>query len=208
VLADDPLGYWRLGETSGSTATDSSGHGRNGAYVNGVGLGIAGALLGDSNTAASFDGVNDCVQVPNDTALRLNASWTIEFWARQISWKNSVPGILGKGAGHTPHGYMVWADPSGSLWFERNNKKISTGSGALTSSFRYFVVSYDGSKLRWYVNGVLKSSLSANFPPNNGTQPLTIGKANEFGNNALDEVAVYGNALTAAEIAAHYAAGA
>jgi hypothetical protein len=207
VLADNPLGYWRLGETSGVIASDSSGHGRNGTYVNGVGLGLAGALYGDPNKAASFDGVNDNVQVPDDPALRLNASWTIEFWARQISFANSFPGILGKGSAHTPHGYVIWADPLGDLWLERNNKDISSGAGALTSSFRYFVVTYDGSKIRWYVDGVLKTSSSANFPANNGTQPLTIGEGNEYGNNALDEVAIYGTALSAARIAAHYTAG-
>ena len=208
VLADNPLGYWRLGETSGTTAADSSGNGRNGSYVNGVGLGIAGALFGDPNTAASFDGVNDSVQVPDDSALRLNASWSIEFWAKQISWKNSFPGILGKGAGHTPHGYEIWADASGAVWFKRNNHQASTGSGALTSSFRYFVVTYDGSNVRWYVNGVLKATAAMNFPPNTGTQPLTIGEANEYGNDGIDEVAIYSTALSAARVSAHYAAGA
>jgi hypothetical protein len=207
VLADNPLAYWRLGETSGSTAADSSGHGRNGSYVNGVGLGISGALFGDPNTGAGFDGVNDSVQVPDDAALRLNASWSIEFWAKQISWKNSFPGILGKGAGHTPHGYDIWADPSGALCFERNNHQASTGSAALTSSFGHFAITYDGSNLRWYVNGVLKSTTAANFPPNNGTQPLTIGEANEYGNNGIDEVAIYSTTLSAARISAHYAAG-
>jgi hypothetical protein len=207
VLADNPLGYWRLGEANGGTAADSSGNGRNGSYVNGVGLGVAGALFGDPNTAAAFDGVDDCVQVPDDSALRLNASWSIEFWAKQISWRNSVPGILGKGAGHTPHGYVIWADPAGALWFERNNHKASSGNGALTSSFHHFVVTYDGSNVRWYVNGVLKTTVAMNFPPNNGTQALTIGEGDEYGNNGIDEVALYSTTLSAARIAAHYAAG-
>ncbi len=35
VLEDAPVGYWRLNETSGTTAVDSSGNNRNGTYVNG-----------------------------------------------------------------------------------------------------------------------------------------------------------------------------
>ena len=208
MLADNPLGYWRLGETSGTTAADSSGHDRNGAYLNGVTLGIPGALSGDPNTAASFDGVNDCVQVPDEQALRLNGSWTIEFWAKQIAFANSFPGLLVKGSAHTPHGYLIWADPFGGLWLERNNKEISTGRGALTSTFRYFVVTYDGSKVRWYVDGALTATSAAHFPANNGKQPLTLGEGNEYGNDGLDEVALYGSALSAARVAAHYAAGA
>ena len=33
VLADAPLAYWRLGESGGATAADSSGNGRVGTYV-------------------------------------------------------------------------------------------------------------------------------------------------------------------------------
>ncbi|MCJ7692985.1 MAG: hypothetical protein MUO22_06170, partial [Sedimentisphaerales bacterium] len=58
VDALNPLGYWRLGESSGTTATDRAGS-YNGTYSGGVTLGTTGALSGDSDTAASFDGSND-----------------------------------------------------------------------------------------------------------------------------------------------------
>ena len=45
------IGYWPLWEASGSTATDISGNGRNGAYTN-VTLGQTG--IGDGKTAAKF----------------------------------------------------------------------------------------------------------------------------------------------------------
>ena len=44
VLADSPLAYWRLGESSGSTAADASGNGRTGSYLNTPTLGAGGAL--------------------------------------------------------------------------------------------------------------------------------------------------------------------
>lgn len=34
ILADSPLVYWRLGESSGTAVTDSSGNGRDGFYAN------------------------------------------------------------------------------------------------------------------------------------------------------------------------------
>jgi hypothetical protein len=43
VLADNPVGYWRLGETSGTTATDETANNHSGTYQNGVTLGAAGA---------------------------------------------------------------------------------------------------------------------------------------------------------------------
>src|SRR5262249_54513852 len=64
VLADNPIGYWRLGETSGPTAFDSSGLGHNGTYTGGVTLGVPGAIVDDPNTAARFNGSTGYVAVP------------------------------------------------------------------------------------------------------------------------------------------------
>ena len=43
VLADHPLAYYPLNDTSGTAATDSSGNGLNATYVGGVQLGLPGA---------------------------------------------------------------------------------------------------------------------------------------------------------------------
>src|SRR5437879_6520568 len=42
VLADNPLGYYRVSETSGTTAFDSTTPAENGTYLNGVTLGVPG----------------------------------------------------------------------------------------------------------------------------------------------------------------------
>jgi len=62
VLSDSPLAYYKLGETSGTVATDSSGQGKNGTYVNGVSLGAPGPLVGVTNYAASFNGTSAASQ--------------------------------------------------------------------------------------------------------------------------------------------------
>jgi Concanavalin A-like lectin/glucanases superfamily len=175
-------------------------------YANGVTLGSAGALTGDGDTAATFDGSDDNVTVPDDAPLRLNGSFTIEFWARQISFANRLPGILDKGTG-TLHSYAIWADSSGELWFDRHNRVAGSGGGALTAAFRYFVATYDGTHLRWYVDGVLASTTALSLPHNSNTEDLQIGNADDYGNNTIDEVAIYASALSAARVAAHYAAG-
>jgi hypothetical protein len=147
------------------------------------------------------------VQVPDDPALRLNGFWTIELWARQISYANPFPGILGKGPSQTPHGYAIWADSSGDLWLQRHNREADSGSGALTSTFRYFVVTYDGVDVRWYVDGVLRTTTSLNWPTNNGSASIEIGSAQDYGNDDIDDVAIYSTALSAGRIATHYTAG-
>jgi hypothetical protein len=54
------VGYWRLNESSGTSAGDSSGSGHGGT-ASGVSWGEDG--IGDGDTAAGFDGVNDYVDV-------------------------------------------------------------------------------------------------------------------------------------------------
>jgi hypothetical protein len=62
ILADNPIGYWKLDETSGGTAVDTAGGFGNGTYTNGPLLGQA--YLGYNNTnskSVDFDGTNDHV---------------------------------------------------------------------------------------------------------------------------------------------------
>ena len=83
VLADNPSGYWRLGEASGTVAFDETANHLNGAYKNGVGLGMPGAVATDTNTAAFFDGGNDRVEWTDLPGLdpRTN-DFTIEGWVK------------------------------------------------------------------------------------------------------------------------------
>jgi len=210
VLADGPIAYWRLGESSGTTAVDTTGNGHTGTYLGGVTLGVPAALVGDTDTAARFNGSNGMVQVPDSAPLRLNGSWSIEFWAKQIAYMNTYPGILGKGTPTNTTGYGIWSDSQGALWFMRNNKVSGSGNGALTTAFRYFVLTYDASshKMRWYVNGALATTTTVSLPTSSGTQPFQLGQGyGYFGNNDLDDIALYGAALSSTQVATHYAVG-
>ncbi len=53
ILRDRPAGYWRLGNSSGTTVTDELGA-NNGTYFASPTLGVAGLLTDDSNTAVNF----------------------------------------------------------------------------------------------------------------------------------------------------------
>src|SRR5262249_37607737 len=62
ILADNPLGYWRLGESKTSMpAEDATTNGNDGTYVGEVTLGHPGAIVGDPDTAALFDGATGFV---------------------------------------------------------------------------------------------------------------------------------------------------
>lgn len=81
VLATNPFGYWRLGEASGTVVHDEMGL-HNGIYANGPTLGVPGLLTGDSNTAVTFDGVNQSLAIANGLPDAAPGGTTWAFWCR------------------------------------------------------------------------------------------------------------------------------
>src|SRR5690348_425559 len=94
VMADAPVGYWRLGEPPGLSspfaAADASGNANPGTYSNGGGA-LAGVTLGraalvsGSDGAALFDGLGGHVTVPRIGAYLLTSSIAAEAWVRVSS---------------------------------------------------------------------------------------------------------------------------
>ena len=67
----------------------------------------------------------------------------------------------------------------------------------------YLVETYDGSTLRFYVNGAQVSSVARTGSILTSTNPLQIGSDSIYGqyfNGLIDEVRIYNTALSAAQI--------
>lgn len=79
VIESNPVGFWRLGEASGATATDSMSA-NNGTYVNTPTYGVAG-VDDAGNTAITFNGTDEYMSVGNPAALQLSTG-TLEAWVK------------------------------------------------------------------------------------------------------------------------------
>ncbi len=97
ILADSPIGYWRLNEpqkiesTSVIANSGSVGAAGNGAVFGGLNTVNGGAtspLVGDANTAMGFPGPDGRIDVPWNAGLN-TPSYTVECWARMDSWANA-----------------------------------------------------------------------------------------------------------------------
>jgi acid phosphatase type 7 len=207
VLNDGPIAYWRLGETGGTTAADASGNGHAGTYSGGVSLGSTGAIAADSNSAATFNGSTGQVSIPDTSGLRLNGAFSIELWAKTTSFVNSWPGLLVKGSASTANGYLIWYGSDGTLHFKRNGYDFTTPAGAITSSYKHLVVTYDGTTARWYINGALVRTATVSYPSSTDTSALMLGRGDQYGAEGLDEVALYDKTLSAVQVSAHYSQG-
>src|SRR5262249_55411434 len=117
VLADGPIGYWRLGERLGSvSAFDASGNGNNGTCSGGITFGQPGFQGGD--TAALFDGRTGRIVVLNSNSLN-PPHITMEAKVRwdglndsnqgvyqRILEKSSFPELAQYGMGILPDGHV------------------------------------------------------------------------------------------------------
>jgi hypothetical protein len=218
VLADSPVGYWKLDETSGSNAADSVG-GRTGTYTNGPVLGQSGALPDAvNNKAVSLDGSNDRISVPYAAALS-PATFTLEAWVKlngTASWQEVAGSYDETSPGGGYRGY--WLGVNGTNWnWEIDNGTTYTLIGApvpAVGSWTHLVGTFDGTTGKLYANGALIASSAAAYAPN-ANSPFAIGSTyyrssanwSDAFNGAIDEVALYNTALTATKIRTHYNTG-
>lgn len=208
VLADKPLGYWRLGEKSGTTAADSSGNGNDGVIKGTTALGEQGALTGDADTAYYFDGgASSYVDFGDTLDFSGKAPFTIEGW---VYPQTKGRGFFGKvGYGTDYQGYFI-AEGGGALQFYREATICAWTSNILPETrYSYIAGTFDGINWVLYVDGKQVATKVATNSVSDVTNPFTIGHVYQWNTMVgwIDEVAVYDKALGAARITAHYNAG-
>ncbi len=208
VLADGPVTYWRLGELAGATATDQTGA-NSGTYTGGVTLGVPGALPGDSDRAASFDGVNDYVVAASTASLSMTRAVSIELWAKRAKAGRQV--LLGKPGTRQfkLDNYALWINTADrpQAYFGNGSAFATVSGPVLDTAWHHIVATYDGAVARIYLDGAPAASSATALTMKANTSPLNLARANngkdDFG-GSIDEVAVYPAALDAARIRAHY----
>jgi hypothetical protein len=209
VMADSPRAYWRLGEMAGSTAADETGV--NPATYNNVGLGALSALTGDKNAAASLDGLSSYAIAADSNSLDASTGVTVEAWIKRTKgsvWQ-AVVGKPGDGVSKNEN-YAIWISPlDKAVGFFGNGSTFVRvdASAALDTNWHYVVATYDNATAKIYMDGVLQASVASNVHLTPNSLPLNIGRINTSGSwygGLVDEVAIYGTALTVSRIDAHF----
>ncbi len=211
VLGDGPVAYWRLDETSGTTAHDVTGHGHDGAYAASCALDVAGALLDDTDPAVRFDGMTSAVSLPpTDLDFSGTAPFSVEAWVNVAHTTNQFRHAVNhESQTGDREGYAMFLQTSGNLAFERfvaANGNTLQGPVAKLNQWYYVVGTYDGAKLTFYVNAamVAQAGDARSRSPLADDFYIGAGETIKFFDGVVDEVAIYDKALTPAQIAAHY----
>jgi len=205
-----PIAAWPFEEVGeGGTVEDVTGNEHTGT--------VEGATLarGKYGQALQFDGENDVVKVPSSPEFALTEGFTLESWVRPESESNEWAPILAKemGGGEATNELAWWLyegdwnsnEPFGGTEPSPGVRDEAHADDPLpVDAWSYVALTYDGAKVRLYVNGELVdcSPVPAGPPPVTGGE-LQIGAATELGTHfigRIDEVRIYDRALDDSEV--------
>lgn len=203
------IGHWRLDETSGTTAADSSENDNDGTLNNGTTPGADGPYPGAGAYAAAFDGVDDTITVPSDEAYDVTESVTVATWVRfnqDQEDHSSQHSLVGRFSWTNKRGFQLLSDAPNSNTlrfrvFNGTTYRDATWSNASMQGDRWYHVvgTYDRETIRLYVDGQQVASQAwteAIEPEPNKT--LTIGSKVAGRQHG---VRLYNRALTGLEVA-------
>ena len=222
AIGDQLVGSWSFNEGSGLTSSDLSGNGATATLVNGP---VWVNSMPNFGKALSFDGNDDYITMPNNTALN-PADITISMWVYLVSsmdcdgannWRSLISkgitsgGVAGYDIVLEEDGRIAWDTGNGASdrWWPVNYTIIPVGK------WTNLMVTFDSATGRkdLYVDGVFKAtktgtagalaSTGANLQisNSNGACPNGAGAIPGY----VDEVNIYGKAFTTAEVQKYYA---
>jgi signal peptidase I len=143
-----PYLYWKLDDTTGTTAVDTSGNGRTGTYNSTWTKGVTGALVDQTpNVAATETNAagraanTSCVYTTSTTGMATPGPmvYTEVIWfkttsttgGKLIGLENNRTGISDSASAGGQYDRMIYMDPTGELWFGvYDNTEIVTHSQA------------------------------------------------------------------------------
>jgi len=210
VFKAAPIGWWRFGEPSGLVASDRIGS-NDGAYFGPVTLGFTGALVAnlasETNTAAGDLGSVSYILIP---AATNNTFGPAQDFAVEIWFKIAGDGMVVDKASPSTWPYrlaVVGSKLVGSRSDATNTPTVTSAASVNDANWHYALLSKSGSTLSLTLDAVTVTGTDTT----SGAVGATANSSDIFvakvGTTAVDELAIYGAALTAAVGQRHYSAG-
>ena len=187
-------------EGSGSTTADTTANGHVGTLS-----GATWTASGKYGGALVFNGSSDWVTVPDAASLDLTNGATVMAWVyptalgnyRTIAMKETVGGAA----------YYIYSGPSdtamGGGGFAGSYSEIAGGAVLPLNTWTHIAMTYNGTTIRVYRNGVQAATLTHAGVFDTSASPLRIGGNltwGEWWQGRIDEVRIYNRALTATEV--------
>lgn len=217
-LAGDSIGgliaHWPL--DSATSANDISGHLHHGITFNTT---FTTDRFGNKNGAFYFNGQSSYISVEDQADLRLNnTDFTLTAWVKLDQYNSSYNSNILAKRNNDPNGGYVYAvrgyagNTLGVLHFGPGGDDINAyGSKVVTTNDWHMVTcvySLAQKKISMYVDGALDNTTVGVLPANApaaaklyiGRDEISSPTNGYFFKGAMDDIRIYGKALTVAEI--------
>ncbi|MGP5680072.1 PKD domain-containing protein [Glutamicibacter arilaitensis] len=211
VYGDEPQMYWRLDETGGNVATDST-IARNDGTINGPVRYAEDSAIGHG-TSLGF-GQSDAAVVSN-RAVQNPTVFSTEAWFRTTTGNGGKIIGFGNAASGLSSSYdrHVYMRNDGTLVFgvyTGAENLVTTGRAYNHGDWHHLVATLSGEGMKLYVDGALTGTnpQTAAEPFNGywriGGDRVWSGASSAWFDGEIDEAAVYARALSQAEVNEHY----
>jgi hypothetical protein len=209
-------GYWSMNEASGNQVLDYSGNGNHGilkpTYPSNCPVRVP-AMIKQYGNALSFDGVNDYVGISPMPTVSDTGKATLSAWIKRNGSQPAYTRIVSKENQNLNQSEFrfvtdfVGTSLAGNVWISNANR--GTGNVAFDNNvWNFFTLTYDGTTLKIYKNGVLQTGANLNYSGSISTPAgcdFLIGKiSTTYFNGLIDDVRIYNRALSASEILKQY----
>ncbi len=206
-----------IGENA-TLAIDVSPYGNNGTFYNktSIDTDVPQWTGGVYDGGLKFDGIKSNVIIPDSPSLRLDYAMTLEVWVKMDSWPtftgNNQQYIITKGSEAAGQYYIDVETASHYPVFLIRNAttyyKVQ-GNAIQTDLWYHIVGTWNGTTMRFYVNGaqVGSETLLDSFSTSTSNLQLGwLGVANyEYTmNGTLDGIRIYNRSMELSEVQQHY----
>lgn len=210
VVRLGPSSYWRLDETSGTTAHDTQ-RAVDGTISGGVVVGAS--AIGGGKCCYRFDGASGYISMGDVYDFAGTAAFSVEFTMQPDSFYTggNQPLLAKIETSGGSKGWNIVINSSGQIDFQRvtaSGAQLCTSSVLDPARRHHIVCVYSGTEMSIYDNGVLAGGPTASTGSITGhTQPLYIGR-NLFGTlfyaGKLEDVVIHSSALAAWQVLDHF----
>ncbi|WP_349309732.1 PKD domain-containing protein [Microbacterium sp. MM2322] len=214
VLADDAANFWRLSDTDATTAGDWAG--TSDLPISGTVDSSAGAIVSDADTAKTF---SNGAYGATSTAIEGPNTFTVESWVKTTSTSGGkIIGFGNTSSGNSGnYDRHVYMDNDGRIWFGVHPggvRTVNSSAGYNDGQWHHIVATLSADGMKLYLDGK-RVAQRADATAGQGYSGYwriggdSIGgwpnqPSSNFLTGTIDEVAVYGEALTLAEVQTHY----
>lgn len=214
------VGWWPFN----GNANDQSGNGLNGVVT-------AATLAADRNNVPNaayyFNGVNGTKIQVADNSLMHSGNYTVSAW-EYVTDPTIYNNIISKRIASTSTNSYILYEPTktsctlcnlpyqpfeiaSSIGGTQRKTYLTSNTldSVMNNTWNMITGSYDGSTLKFYINGQLVRTLAITGPVNYSTDPLYFGTTGSAGQNFkgnIDDIGIWNRALSASEILGLYTA--